>query len=55
MDPSLGEIMISCSDDDTVRIYSPKEDFKLIDVISTQFIKEWHTLTYCALEKVKII
>jgi hypothetical protein len=50
MHPKIGEIFISCSDDQTARIYDPKNDFKLIDVISTSFINEWHTLTYLCLE-----
>jgi len=54
MDPALGELFISCSDDQTARVYDPKDSFKLLFVISTSFIKEWHTLTYLALEEVRI-
>lgn len=53
MDPALGELFISCSDDQTARVYDPKNSFKLLFELSTSFIKEWHTLTYLALEKVK--
>jgi hypothetical protein len=52
MDPNIGEIFISCSDDQTARIYDPNDGFKLKSVISTSFIKEWHTLTYLSLENV---
>ena len=53
MHPDLGEIFISCSDDQTFRIYTVhnKTDFTLKEIVSTSFIKEWHTLTYLALEK----
>jgi hypothetical protein len=54
MDERIGEIFISCSDDQTARIYDPKNDFKLVEVLETSFIKEWHTLTYLALEDVNI-
>jgi hypothetical protein len=52
MDPKIGEIFISCSDDQTARIYDPNNGFKLLDIISTDFVQEWHTLTYLKLEEV---
>jgi WD40 repeat protein len=52
MDPALGELFISCSDDQTARVYDPQNGFKLLFTFSTSFINEWHTLTYLALEKV---
>lgn len=55
MDERIGEIFISCSDDQTARIYDPKNDFKLVEVLQTSFIKEWHTLTYLALEDVNTL
>lgn len=55
MDPSVGEILATCSDDRTIRIYAPAEDFKLLYTISTYFINEWHTITYMALEKVETV
>jgi len=48
---SLGELFISCSDDQTFRVYQADKDFKLLYVENTHFVKEWHTLTYLALEK----
>ena len=53
MDPKIGELFISCSDDQTARIYDPKNEFKHLETISTSFIEEWHTLTYLALEDVR--
>ncbi len=53
MSPDLGELFVSCSDDQTVRVYDPNDGFKLLFVISTSFIKEWHTLTYLSLEEVR--
>lgn len=54
MDPAIGEIFISCSDDQTARVYDPNDSFKLLFTFSTSFINEWHTLTYLSLEKVKL-
>jgi len=53
MDERLGELFISCSDDQTARVYDPKDSFKLLFTLSTSFINEWHTLTYLSLEEVK--
>ncbi len=45
------EYMLSCSDDDTVRVYDPKDDkFELLYILDTKFIVEWHTLTYMSME-----
>ena len=50
MNNDLGEIFVSISDDKTLRIYKPDQDFKLIHTDSTYFCSfEWHTLTYFAL------
>jgi WD40 repeat protein len=46
------EYLVSCSDDDYVRVYDPTDDkFDLLFTLETKFIKEWHTLTYMALEE----
>ncbi|TNV70623.1 hypothetical protein FGO68_gene12194 [Halteria grandinella] len=46
------EYFVSCSDDDYVRVYDPSGDkFELLFTLDTKFIKEWHTLTYMALEE----
>ena len=46
------EYMLSCSDDDTVRVYDPKDDkFELLYILDTKFIVEWHTLTYMSMEE----
>ena len=46
------EYFVSCSDDDFVRVYDPKEDrFDLLFTLNTKFIKDWHTLTYLSLEE----
>ena len=46
------EYFVSCSDDDTIRVYDPTEDkFDLLFILDTKFIRDWHTLTYLALEE----
>ena len=46
------EYLVSCSDDKTIRVYDVENDkYELVKVIDTQFITDWHTLTYLALEK----
>jgi len=50
MKPEIGEIFVSCSDDQTFRFYNPKKDFELLFTDSTSFVREWHTLTYLSLE-----
>ena len=56
MNETLGEIFISCSDDHHIRVYDPKAGFKfLYEDYTTKFTRQWHTLTYLALEQVKIV
>ncbi|EGR31109.1 hypothetical protein IMG5_117520 [Ichthyophthirius multifiliis] len=50
MNQQLSEIFISCSDDKTVKIYNPQQKFQLIHEFNTNFVNEWHTLTYLSLE-----
>ena len=50
MNERLGEIYVSCSDDKIVRFRDPKNGFKVLFEVETSTIKEWHTLTYLALE-----
>jgi len=45
-----GEVFASCSDDQTVRVYDP-HSWELLFVLETDFVKDWHTLTYMALEE----
>ncbi len=54
MNEKLGEVFISCSDDQTIRVYNPKNNFELVHVFTTSFVREWHTLTYLALEDVRV-
>ena len=47
----VGEVLATCSDDKTVRIYQREaKEFKLQFVLDTYFLTDWHTLTYMALE-----
>jgi WD40 repeat protein len=41
---------VSCSDDKVIRFRDPKDGFKILFEVQTTTIKEWHTLTYLALE-----
>jgi hypothetical protein len=50
MGGDLGEVYVSCSDDKKVRFRDPKKDFEILFELETNTIKEWHTLTYLALE-----
>ena len=50
MNKDLGEIYVSCSDDKVIRFRNPKDGFKVLFEVQTTTIKEWHTLTYLALE-----
>lgn len=53
MNERLGEVFISCSDDHHIRVYSPRDGFKfLYEDYTTRMTREWHTLTYLALEPV---
>lgn len=46
------EYFLSCSDDNFIRVYDPSEDrFDLLYTLDTKFIRDWHTLTYMALEE----
>lgn len=50
MNENLGEIYVSCSDDKIIRFRDPNQGFKILYEVETSTIKEWHTLTYLALE-----
>ena len=39
MDESVGEIFVSCADDQTFRVYDAKNNFKLLYIENTTFIK----------------
>ncbi|CDW77113.1 wd40 repeat-containing protein [Stylonychia lemnae] len=46
------EYLVSCSDDKFVRIYSTEDDkYDLVQNINTEFITDWHTLTYLCMEQ----
>jgi WD40 repeat protein len=55
---SQGEVFVSCSDDDTIRVYQKKDQvykgegdlMELKMILNTYFINDWHTLTYMCLE-----
>eukprot|EP01017_Pseudomicrothorax_dubius_P021253 TRINITY_DN22936_c0_g1_i1.p1 TRINITY_DN22936_c0_g1~~TRINITY_DN22936_c0_g1_i1.p1 ORF type:complete len:150 (-),score=24.82 TRINITY_DN22936_c0_g1_i1:43-450(-) len=52
MSKELGEVLVTCSDDQTFRVYQVDNDnINLLFVETTSFIKDWHTLTYLALEE----
>jgi len=46
---SQGNILATCADDRTVRLYNGF-DFELIGGLSTTDIEDWHTITYLSLE-----
>jgi len=48
--PGLSELLVSCSDDQQLRVYDPAT-WTLLHTFRTTFICEWHTLTYLALEE----
>jgi WD40 repeat protein len=50
MHKDLGEIFVSCSDDKRVIIRKAKHNFEVFVEIETSTVREWHTLTYLALE-----
>jgi WD40 repeat protein len=50
MNERIGEIYVSCSDDRVIRFRDPNDGFRILFEVSTSPIKEWHTLTYLALE-----
>lgn len=44
------DTMVSCSDDQTLRIYHfNKRNFDFLRILDTKFLKAWHTLTYLSL------
>jgi WD40 repeat protein len=45
----LGEILATCADDKTVRIYDGKT-WELLHIFESHDVEEWHTITYLALE-----
>ena len=47
---SLSEILVSCSDDETLRVYNTRTWENILEV-TTSCIQEWHTITYTAIEK----
>ena len=49
MEGGVGEVLVSCSDDQQVRVYDPRS-WTIIHTFRTTFICEWHTLTYLAIE-----
>eukprot|EP00828_Plagiopyla_frontata_P002737 TRINITY_DN10562_c0_g2_i1.p2 TRINITY_DN10562_c0_g2~~TRINITY_DN10562_c0_g2_i1.p2 ORF type:complete len:120 (-),score=19.77 TRINITY_DN10562_c0_g2_i1:1-360(-) len=51
MKQSLGTILVSCSDDRTIRVYDSEKQFQMKMEFSTKLREEWHTLTYIALQK----
>ncbi|PRP86721.1 hypothetical protein PROFUN_02870 [Planoprotostelium fungivorum] len=48
-DTVIGQIIATCADDQTIRIYETK-DWNLLHVFTTEDIEEWHTLTYLCIE-----
>ena len=49
---AIGFTFATCSDDRSIRIYEWKEGkMELVEVVVIDFVKEWFTLTYMALEK----
>lgn len=51
MKTGMGEVYVSCSDDKIVRFRDPHKQFETVHELETTTIKEWHTLTYLALEE----
>lgn len=46
----IAEILISCSDDESLRVYNTST-WEILHVFHTNIIKEWHTITYAAIQK----
>jgi WD40 repeat protein len=46
-----GEVLASCSDDKTIQIYDPLNNFQLVKTMKTDCIYDWHTITYISLEE----
>ena len=53
MQTGIGEVLVSVSDDMSIRIYDPSKDFQILYSQGIEFPEEWQTLTYVALEKVE--
>jgi WD40 repeat protein len=45
----LSEILVTCSDDESLRIYSPKS-WTILFTLNTSVIQEWHTITYTSIK-----
>jgi WD40 repeat protein len=48
-DLNIDEILVTCSDDETLRIYHP-HTWTLLHTLKTSIIQEWHTITYTAIQ-----
>jgi len=46
-----GELIAACSDDRKISLYNPLKAFIKIADLSTEIIKDWHTLTYLDIEE----
>ena len=46
-----GEILASCSDDKSIHIYDPLNNFELVKTLKTTDVLDWHTITYLSLEE----
>lgn len=46
----VSEILVSCSDDETLRVYNTST-WEILLTVCTSCIQEWHTITYAAIEK----
>ena len=46
---SINEILVTCSDDESLRIYDPVT-WDLLHVLKTSVIQEWHTVTYASVQ-----
>jgi WD40 repeat protein len=47
----LGKILVTCSDDRTIKLYNADKNFEKIAEFSTTHLTDWHTLTYLELEE----
>lgn len=50
MRKDIGEVFVSCSDDKRIILRQPRHNFEVFRQLETSTIREWHTLTYLALE-----
>ena len=46
---TINEIFVTCSDDETLRIYEP-HTWNLLHILKTSVIQEWHTITYVSIQ-----